>query len=186
MKILVFTFIAAMIFLACDSRKTDSVKQAQDQNLNAAIDEKISKFLTETADARMMASEVGKLAKEKGTTPQVRQYGEWLVVENTKILRELRMLAASKNIVLPPTLSNDNADELENLREEEGEDFNNAFLKRMHKEYKGNVSEFDDAEDFKDRDVRQFATTYKPILESHLTRLEKIEDTAEAEDDKEK
>ena len=183
MKFRAITILSALLFVGCDSQKNDSVKQAQEQNVNAAIDEKISIFLTEAADARLAAIEEGKLAKEKGTAPTVKQYGEWMVVENTKILRELRMLAASKNIVLPTAMSNENAEELDDLKEEQGEDFDEAFLKRMRKDHKEDVDDFEDAEEFKDKDVKKFASTYRPVIASHLERVEKIHETAESADD---
>jgi hypothetical protein len=52
------TFTALYIFLVatlwCCVPNQDSVKQAQEQNKNSAIDKDISKFMTEAADARMM------------------------------------------------------------------------------------------------------------------------------------
>src|SRR5688572_33066010 len=76
--------ISSWMICSCSSSETDSVKQAQKQNQNSAIDEDISEFLTEAADARMMDLEQGKLAKERGTTAAIRQYGEWMITDQTK------------------------------------------------------------------------------------------------------
>ncbi len=162
-----------MLF-SCDSGK-DSVEQAQEQNLNSAIDEKISIFLTEAADARMARIEEGKLAREKGTTPQIRQCGEWMISENNKMLKELRLLAASKNITLPATMSDENHNRLEGLREEGGEDFNEEFLKVIRRDYKKELDNFEDAEEFKDKDIRNFASSYRPTIASHLEKIEQLE-----------
>jgi putative membrane protein len=175
MKYSVLFIFMISLLAGCESKK-DSVEQANEQNQNAAIDEKISKFLTGAADARMMGIEEGKLAKAKARSPQLKQYGEWMVTENNRLLKELRLLAASKNIVLPSTLSKKNTKNLENLREEEGEDFDDKLVKIMRKDHKNDVDEFEDAEDFKDKDVRQFAVTYRPVVESYLTRLKQIEE----------
>lgn len=155
---------------SCSSGK-DSVSIAQEQNNNAAIDEDISKFLTNAADARMMDLEEGKLAKELGTTPAVRQYGELMITDQTKLLHDIKVLAASKNITLPSTLSNKKRDGLEDLKEEKGEEFDEQFIKMMKIDHKRDVEEFEDAKDFKDKDVKKFATQYLPLIESHLDKI---------------
>jgi putative membrane protein len=174
-------FGTVLILSGCSSSEKDSVKQAQEQNQNSAIDEDISKFLTEAADARMMGIEQGKLAKERATNASLRKYGERMISDQTKLLHEIRVLAASKNIVLPTTLSNDKADGLEDLKEKEGEDFDDKFLKMMRLDHKRDVNKFEDAMDFKDKDVKQFASNYLPVIESHLASLEEIQDSKDGE-----
>lgn len=168
--------IAALAFLssACNSEK-DSVKQAQEQNQNSAIDKDISEFMTEAADARMMDIEMGKLAMEKGTTAAIKQYGQLMITEQTKMLQDLRVLAASKNIILPNKLSDKSAGTLEDLKEKSGVEFDDEFMERMKKDHKDDVDEFDDATDFADRDVKKFAETYVPVVESHLDKIREIE-----------
>lgn len=174
---LVITLISIILFVSsCGSSEKDSVKQAQTANQNSAIDEDISKFLTEAADARMMGVEQGKLAMTKGTTPAIKQYGEWMVTDQTRILKQLRVLAASKNISLPNTLSDKKADGLEDLKEREGEEFDEKFIKMMTIDHKRDVDDFEDATDYKDKDVQKFASTNLPIIESHLAKIKALKD----------
>lgn len=177
----VICFSALVIaFSACSSSDKDSVKQAQEQNKNSAIDEGISVFLTEAADARLMDIEQGKLAKAKATSPEVKKYGERMIADQTKLLHEIRVLAASKNIVLPSTLSNRKADELEELNEKEGEAFDKKFLRMMVSDHKRDVREFEKATDFGDKDVRKFASSYLPLIEAHLDQVRELEDATKA------
>lgn len=161
---------------SCSSSENDSVKQAHQQNVNSAIDEDISEFLTKAADARMTNIEQGKLAKSQGTTAAIKQYGEKMVTDQTKLLHELRVLAASKNIMLPNVISNDKKDDLEDLREEQGEEFNEAFVKMITIDHKRDVRAFEKATDFKDKDVQKFANAYLPVFESHLDQIQRIKD----------
>jgi putative membrane protein len=158
---------------ACSNNK-DSVKQAQEQNQNSAIDEDISNFMTEAADARMMDIEEGKLAKERGSTTEIREYGEQMITDHTKLMHDLKVLAASKNITLPNTLSNEKTDGLEDLKKEQGEDFDKKFIKMITTDHKRDVRAFEDATDFKDKDVQSFATRYLPVIESHLDKIQQI------------
>jgi putative membrane protein len=145
MKITTVAVIALLGVMACTPDKNDSVKQAQEKNQNAAIDDEISKFLTEAADARMMDIELGKLAKVRGTTPEIRQYGDRMITDHTRLLQDLRTLAASKNIAVPAVLSNEKADGLEELKEEQGVEFDKKFMRMMTQDHKRDVRAFDDA-----------------------------------------
>jgi putative membrane protein len=166
---------AAWVVTSCTNRE-DSVKQAQLQNINSAIDEKISVFLTEAADGRMIDIEEGKLAKSRGTSSEIRKYGERMVNDQTRLLHEIRVLAAAKNITLPNAMSNDNKNSLKDLHGEEGDDFDEKFVRIMIRDHKHDIREFEKASDFKDKDVRQFASQYLPLIESHLNQIEEIKE----------
>jgi putative membrane protein len=178
---LAYMTICVLLLQRCTSSEKDSVKQAQEQNQNSAIDNDISEFLTKAADARMMDIEQGKLASARGTTPEIKQYGERMIKDQTKLLHEIRVLAASKNIALPATLSEDKADGLEDLREKEADAFDKKFIRMMTIDHKRDVREFEDATEFKDRDVQKFATTYLPLIEAHLEQVQELKDKTKAE-----
>ncbi|HEY0769231.1 MAG TPA: DUF4142 domain-containing protein, partial [Sphingobacteriaceae bacterium] len=156
-KLSIILLSAVALTAASCGSDNDSVKIAHQANLNSSIDERISKFMTEAADSRMADIESGKLALEKGTNDLVKNYAQQLIDDNTKLLKELRSLAGQKNITLPTTLSNDRADELNDLREKERGDFDEQFIKMIQREHKNDLDDFEDAADFNDRDIQQFA-----------------------------
>jgi putative membrane protein len=182
MKTITIAVVAILgaVTWSCTPEK-DSVKQAQEQNQNSAIDENISKFLTEAADARMMDIELGKLAKERGTTPEIRQYGDRMVTDQSRLLQDLRTLAASKNIALPSTLSNEKAEGLADIKDEQGVEFDKKFMRMMTQDHKRDVRAFDDATDFKDQDVERFASMNLSMVESHLDQIQKIKEVHQSE-----
>jgi putative membrane protein len=168
--------LSSLLLLSqCSPSDKDSVKQAHNQNLNSAIDEDISNYMTQAADSRMTNIEEGKLAKTKGSSQAVRSYGEDLLTVNTKMLHDIRVLAASKNIALPNFLSNKNAKALEDLREKDGEQFDQAFLKLMRKSHKRDIAAFDDATDYKDQDIQKFAANRIGVLRTQLESVENLE-----------
>jgi putative membrane protein len=99
-----------------------------------------------------------------------------MIEDQTKMLKELRVLAASKNIILPNTLSVEKTKGLEDLKEEKGEAFDDKFIKMMKLDHKRDVDEFEDAIDFEDRDIKKFADKYLPIIQSHLDKIKQLED----------
>jgi putative membrane protein len=168
--------LSSLLLLSqCSPSDKDSVKQAHHQNLNSAIDEDISNYMTQAADSRMMNIEEGKLAKMKGSTQAVRSYGENLLTSNTTMLHDIRVLAASKNIALPNFLSNKNAKALEDLREKDGVQFDQAFLKLIRKRHKRDIAAFDDATDYKDQDIQKFAANRIGVLRTQLESVENLE-----------
>jgi putative membrane protein len=177
MKKIVTVLLVTSCLFACGPTDKDSVKQAHDQNINSSIDEEVSEFLTEAADARMMDIEEGKLAVSKGSTPAIRIYGEQMVKDQTRMLTELRILAASKNIILPNVLSHKKANELEDLKEKTGEEFDKKFMDMMRIDHKRDVDEFEDALDFKDPDIKQYAKNYLPVVQSHLDNIEALKES---------
>jgi putative membrane protein len=179
MKLIITIFAASMLFLSCGPEKTDSVKEAHDKNLNSSIDENISKFMTEATDARMMNIEQGRLALQKGTNDLIKNYGEKMISDNTRLLKEIRTLAAAKNITLPATLSNEKADGLEDLRSSEGKDFDKKFINMMTRDHRRDVDQFEDAADFKDQDISGFATRNLSVIELHLTSIQQVEESTE-------
>jgi len=159
---------------ACKSSEPDSVDRAQEQNAQAAIDKKISEFLTEAADGRMMGIEQGKVAKTHSQSIEIKKYGEWMIEDQTKLLRDIKALAGAKKITLPLTLSHQKADGLSDLKEKQGKDFDEKFIKMMIIDHKRDVRAFKAARDFQDLDIQQFATRYLPIIESHLSEIKTL------------
>jgi putative membrane protein len=175
MKSILTILVLLFGVLACGPSDRDSVKDAHQKNINSSIDEDVSEFLTEAADARMMNIEQGKLASTHSSNPSVRQYGELMVRDQTRMLKELRVLAASKNIALPIDLSPGKANGLEDLKEKSGEEFDEKFLDMMRIDHKRDADEFEDATEFRDPDIKQYAQTYLPLVQSHLEKIKQIE-----------
>ncbi len=171
--------LAILTFAACSDSDNDSVKQAHLLNLNAAIDDDISDFMTHAADARLMDIEEGKLAKIKGTNDIIKNYGDQLVRDNTTLLEELKGVAASKHIVIPTTLGTKSAKALEGLRDQEGKDFDTRFLKMVKRDHRRDLDSFEDAADFNDRDIQQFAQRNIRVFEKHLAQVEQVQDSNE-------
>jgi putative membrane protein len=138
-------------------------------------DNNVTKFLTEAADARLMDSEEGKLARERGTTEEIRSYGRWMMRDQSKLLQEIKYLSKEKGIKLSGKLSEEKAKGLEDLRREQGSAFDKKFAKMICLDHKRDVKKFKKATKFEDADVKKFAVQYLPTIESHLERIKEIE-----------
>jgi putative membrane protein len=177
MKAGVVILALSMMLMQCrppQELEEDSVIMAQERNEAASVDEDLSDFMTEAANSRMMGIEEGKLAKERGTTAEIKKYGKWMVEDQTIILKELKALAKSKKVVLPQKISDDRADGLATLQSKTQKDFDEKFVKMMTIDHRRDVRKFKNATTIGDKDVAAFASKYLPVIESHLQRAQEI------------
>jgi putative membrane protein len=179
MKPITFITIALAVSSVLFSCKTseeadDSVDEAQDKNAAASVDENISDFLTEAADARMMDIAEAKLAVARATTPEIKKYGAWMISDQNILLKEIRTLAKSKNVALPKRISHEKEQGLGELEKKTDKDFDEKFMKMITIDHRRDVRKFKNAQSIADRDVSAFASKYLPVIESHLERAKDI------------
>jgi len=134
----------------------------------------IEKFLVEMTDARLMDREEGRLAAERGTTKDIRDYGSWMVNDQTVLLEKLKKLAAEEKVTLPEKISAEKSKALEKLKEKTGTDFDDKFLKMIKIDHKRDVRKFKKAAGFDNANVSTFAKENLPTIEKHLSGVEAI------------
>jgi putative membrane protein len=127
------------------------------------------KFFEEAASANKLEVEVGRLAAQRASNPQLKSFGQQMVTDHTKASLELQTLATRKGITLPNTMSDAHQKKLDKLREEKaGKDFDQEFRDVMIDSHQEAVSLFEDtAKDAQDPDVKSFAAKMLPTLQHH-------------------
>lgn len=140
----------------------------------AGVEDHVAAFIIQAADSRLMDIEQGKLARERGTRKEIREYGDKMIQDQTRLLKELQILAEKKNVKLPKSLSNRKSHGLNELRREEGRFFDKQFLRMMMSGHRRDLRQFQIAKEFNDTEVRNFALNSLPLIESHLTSIEQI------------
>jgi putative membrane protein len=126
-------------------------------------------FVMKAAKGGMAEVELGKLASEKGTTDQVKQFGQRMVTDHGKANDELKSLAQSKNITLPASLDPKDQALHDRLAKLSGAAFDRAYMQAMVADHRKDVSEFrTESTAGKDPDVKAFASKTLPTLEEHL------------------
>ena len=176
------TFILMMTFftLLTKAQESDPVKQAHSANRAKAeknmVDKKVAEFLVRAADARLMDTREGKLAIHKGTTKTIQQYGWTMVKDQALLLEKIRVLADSRNISLPVTISDEKQDGYDKLAEKEGKEFNDKFIKMMVLDHKRDVRLFENATDLNDPEITDFAKSFLPMIQEHLDTINRIKE----------
>lgn len=134
------------------------------------------KFMTEAAIGGMFEVEAGKLAAKQGGSEEVKQFGERMATDHTKVNDELMQLANKKGAVPPKELDSSHKSKLDKLRKLSGADFDKQYIDDMVKDHKKDVSAFKkEAQNGKDAELKSFASRTVPTLQEHLKMAEDIQ-----------
>lgn len=130
-------------------------------------------FVMKAAQGGMAEVKLGNLAKEKGSDPAVKEFGQQMVDDHSKANDELKSLASSKGITLPADVNAKDEAEYERLSKLSGAAFDRAYMNRMVTDHRTDVNEFRrESEHGADADVKAFAAKTLPTLEHHLQMAE--------------
>ena len=124
----------------------------------------------------MAEVEWGKLATEKASSSDVKQFGQRMVDDHTKANDELKSLASKNGWNLPTDIGAKNQSEKERLSKLSGTEFDREYMKHMVTDHKKDVAEFEkESNSAKDSDLKGFASKTLPTLQEHLKLAEDTE-----------
>lgn len=132
-------------------------------------------FLIKAAQGEIAEIEAARLAQEKATSGELKEFARKLEQDHSKASDELKTLAASKNVDLPADAGTHKSS-VDKIREKSGDDFDKAFMKMQVSHHKKDVKAFQkQTERAMDSDVRAFATATLPTLQDHLRQAEELQ-----------
>jgi putative membrane protein len=130
-------------------------------------------FVMDAAKGGMAEVELGKLAAEKASNNEVKQFGQRMVDDHGKANNELKSLASSKNITLPNELDAKDKAVRDRLSKLSGAAFDRAYMQAMLRDHRKDVNEFKrESTSGKDPEIKAFASKTLPTLEEHLKQAE--------------
>jgi putative membrane protein len=126
-------------------------------------------FVNEAAIGGMAEVELGNLAKEKASNPDVKSFGERMASDHGKANDELKSWAQQKNVTLPTELDAKHKATQERLAKLSGEAFDKAYMKEMVADHTHDVAAFKrESTSAKDADLKSWAGKTLPTLEDHM------------------
>jgi len=126
-------------------------------------------FLRRAAAGGAAEVELGNLAKDRATDPEVKQFAEKMVTDHSKANEELKRLAQKKGVAISDMPDSKSKREMDRLSKLSGAEFDKAYAKLMVSDHEKDVSEFEkESKNAKDTDVREFASKTLPTLQDHL------------------
>lgn len=130
---------------------------------------------------------LGRLAAERATHPEVKEFAQMMVREHQAAGQELRRVATSANVELTPPaedIDNDHKDLHEDLTELSGRDFDRKYIDAIVEEHEEAVGEVEKKADAENLQVRQWAARALPKLRQHLEQAKQIQQTLEQAGDR--
>jgi putative membrane protein len=141
-----------------------------------------STFMKKAADGGLAEVELGKLAAEKGSSQEVKDFGQRMVDDHSKANDQLKQLASQKHVELPQQPSSKHEATKAKLEKLSGEDFDKAYVAEMLKDHKQDVAEFKrESKSAHDDDLRSFASQTLPTLQEHLKQVQNLASAHHAE-----
>jgi putative membrane protein len=134
-----------------------------------------TKFMKTAAMGGMEEVELGQLAAQKASSPEVKNFGQHMVDDHSKANDQLKQLAAQKGVTLPTSISKMQKHDMDKLAKLSGAAFDSAYVSMMVKDHKKDVADFQkESKSGKDSDVKSWASTTLPTLEDHLKMVQGI------------
>jgi len=132
-------------------------------------------FMIKAAQGGLMEVEAARLAQEKATSNEIKEFARKLEQDHTKANEDLKKLAAQKNVDLPTDMGEHKA-MLEKVRNLSGDQFDKQWMKMQVSHHKKDVNNFQkETTRAMDSDVRNFASTTLPTLQGHLQQAQQLE-----------
>jgi putative membrane protein len=133
-------------------------------------------FLVKAAEGGMTEVELGKLAQEKGSSADVKQFGSHMVMDHSKADAQLKEIAAKKGITVPSTLDAKSQATVDHLSSLSGPAFDKAYVHTMVKDHEKDAAEFRaESTSAQDPDVKTFAGDTLKVIETHLSDIKSIQ-----------
>ena len=130
-------------------------------------------FVQKAAVGGIAEVEMGKMAQQKASNDQVKQFGSRMVEDHSRANDELKKIASSKGIALPTELDAKHKAKMDKMQKLSGAQFDRAYMDDMVADHKEDVSEFQkQAKSGSDADIKGFASKTLPTLQEHLTLAE--------------
>lgn len=154
---------------------SNTMNSNMSMNSNKSVSSADSKFMTEAAQGGMAEVKLGELAASKGATPEIKAFGQRMVVDHGKANADLKTLAAAKGVTLPTDVNSEQKDMYDKLSKLSGAAFDSAYVKGMVEDHEKDVAEFEkESTGAVDSDVKSLAVRTLPTLKSHLEQIKTI------------
>src|SRR5262249_31698656 len=99
-------------------------------------------FMQEAASGGLMEVELGKIAAQRASSSDVKEFGQRMVTDHTKANDQLKDLAASKNVTLHERLDAKQQAEVTRLSKLSGHEFDQSYMKTMTTDHERDVAAF--------------------------------------------
>lgn len=155
-----------------------STTSMQDSGTNANEVSQIMRdktFLRKAAAGGMAEVKFGQLAAQKGSSEDVKAFGQKMVDDHTALNNEMAPIADSMGIRLPKDINKADQEEYDKLNGLSGTDFDNEYLIFMVKDHHKDLHEFrTEAASTQDATLKAAVEKGEKVIREHTIMVDKL------------
>jgi len=161
---------------ASPNSSTDNAVMNSDQMENASMGAMQDRdFVREALQGGMAEVQLGQLAAQKGSSDDVKQFGQKMVDDHTKLGDQMKQVAQKLGVKEPKDLSKKDRELVAKLQGLSGAQFDDAYIEAMVKDHKKTASDFKhEAGSTQNSSLKQFTQQDAQIIDGHLQMVEQI------------
>lgn len=126
-------------------------------------------FARKAAQGGLAEVRLGQLAVSNGSSQRVKDFGQRMVDDHTRVNDKLRSIAGKDDLMLPTDLSTKDQALLKRLSGLSGAEFDKAYMDEMVKDHQADIADFEkEADSGRNSDLKSFASSTLPMLQEHL------------------
>lgn len=132
-------------------------------------------FLHKASEGGMAEVQFGQLAAQKGNSSEVKQFGQKMVEDHTKLNEQMRPIAASLGVTPPKHLNKADQAEYEKLNGLSGDAFDQEYITDMVKDHRKDLHEFRNEESATSNpDLKAAVAQAEQVISQHLSMIQGI------------
>lgn len=136
--------------------------------------EKESDFVKEAASSSLLEIQLGKLAQQKATSQEVKDFAQQMVKSHTTSTQKLKSVTETE---VSSTLEQKHQQKIKALSEETGDDFDESYIDMMVQDHKDNIEKFEDAqENVSDPALKQWISSSLAEMKQHQQKVKSIQE----------
>jgi putative membrane protein len=142
---------------------------AADKKGDAKLSGNDRHFVTTAAEDGQAEVELGKLAQQNASNPDVKQFGQRMVDDHSKANQELEGIATKLGMSPPKSPSSKQQSDMKKFSKLTGEKFDREYADMMVKDHEKAVSLFEkESKSGDSAELKDFAAKTLPTLQEHL------------------
>jgi len=169
-----FLFVSLGLAVAlCFSGQSLFATDAKEGEAKATASDKT--FMKKAAVGGMTEISLGKLAGEKGDSKEVKDFGEKMVKDHTKIADDLKAVAGKLGVTLPEKIDATHQAKIDTMEKKAGTAFDSAYVNAMVMAHQKDIAAFEGAaKETKNEDLKKFIDDSLPTMKEHLEEIKKF------------
>jgi putative membrane protein len=132
-------------------------------------------FVSEAARGGILEVELGRIAEKNAASSGVKQFGEQMVTDHTRLNNELGAAAKKDGLQVPTELNSKQSAEVRSFSKLSGKEFDSKYAQVMVKDHTEDLAAFQKAESFTEKpELKKAISDAIPVIQHHLEMAKQL------------